>query len=438
MTRLNTENKSALITLAVQVVSKVMKGTLVPALLGPANYGSLSIISTLSRVSRLLDVGAQATLMTYGAKELDKNEHSFRRYHSIFSSWFVAFIFALTIVTISYSYLNGIKFYLALLIIIFIASSRIRELVQNMHQINGRYIAAYTIQTWFSIYSLFLIPIGGYFFDWIGVLIGTVVSEILATTMKFVRPLHLSVGTLLPKRFLPNQSKMFVLNGYDIIHGNIDYFVYFSIFSIADYGKFAFGTIILWIYELIYDVISTQYVPEIAKVNDEDKVVKTRILFDSLIKPFMFLTVAGALLMPHVINLFFEDYRDFIEVYLLMFAVGAIRTYIGIVKRFYVSKMDHLSYFLRGSLYPAGMLLLLMVPFKLTSLEVILSILILNIIALLALAIGKRVLSFNSLSGLSAIIFFTMGLSIDRTIYLVVSSVFFFLSLILNKRHVVI
>jgi O-antigen/teichoic acid export membrane protein len=330
------------------IVSKILRGAVIPKILDPAAYGLFTSISIFLRYLQFSDFGTSA----YFLKELphchfNKGEQDRQ---ALVDTAFT--LVALSCVLVAF-YLGGAALlydgkptyfytYALLLLIPITILAKLKDFFINYSVA----IQDYGNSSRFSIannyISIVFTIVGVYLFGALGGIGGMLATEIILLLYVYrATPLDVCFVRSL-KIFSPWRSiiKQFTVSITDVVAATVDQIFILQVFDARSLGFYALGLSFSWVLESISEIFNTTSYPKLMAIARADKGSAVE-LVDMTILCFL---LASILLLPAavvaielIVSYYFVAYEAGLSVYSTMLILGMLRGAAAIIRRGYIA-----------------------------------------------------------------------------------------------------
>lgn len=365
------------------IVSKILRGAVIPKILDPTAYGLFTSIGIFLRYLQFSDFGASA----YFLKELphchfNKGEHDRQDLvdtaYTLVALSCVVVVFYLGGAALLY-HGNPAYFYTcALLLLVPITIfSKLKEFFINYS------IATQDYTNWsrFSItnnyVSIVLAIAGVSLFGALGGVGGMLVTEILVLLYVY-RTVRLKTRFIWSLNIFAqwrNIIKQFTVSITDVAAATIDQIFILQVFDAKSLGFYALGLSFAWVLESVSEIFNSASYPKLMAVARIDK-RSAADLIDMTMCCFLLSSIvllpAAAAMIELVVSYYFVAYKDGLDVYLIMLIPGMLRGAGSIIRRGYIALDKEKVYIILTTVTTAaysallGASLFLKLPFHLT------------------------------------------------------------------------
>ena len=330
------------------VLSKVIRGAVIPKLLNPASYGLFTSVSIFTRYLQFSDVGATAyfTKMLPHAHFNEGPEAEARLTRNTYSLILLSNLPVLLYLgawSFFYRGDNASFYKLALLLLIPVTViSKLKEFFINYAWGIQRYREGALASAVSNYVSLVTVIAGVLLYGAAGGVVGLLIGEIISCTYAVwaahVRP-RFEVG---PGLWDGWQSKLrlFLVSISEALAATLDQIFILKVFNAAGLGFYMLGLTFGWVLESLSDVFNTAFYPKLMAM------VRTR---RAMAEDLVHLTVFCYLLASFVtlplllwaietaVSIYFKNYRDGLVVYHVMVFLGLARGTMSLMRRVYVA-----------------------------------------------------------------------------------------------------
>jgi O-antigen/teichoic acid export membrane protein len=333
---------------AAMVLSKVLRGAVIPKLLNPASYGLFTSVSIFTRYLQFSDVGATAyfTKMLPHAHFNEGPEAEARLTRSTFSLIVLSnlpVLLYLGLWAFLYSGEDAAFYRLALLLLIPITViSKLKEFFINYAWGIQRYREG-ALASAVSNYVSLVTVIGGVYLygaagGIVGLLMGETVACVYALLAAHVRP-RFEFGRALWDGW-QSKLRLFLVSISEALAATLDQIFILKVFDATGLGFYMLGLTFGWVLESLSDVFNTAFYPKLMamvrsrRAAAEDFVHLT--VFCYLLASFVTLPLL-LWAIETVVSLYFSNYRDGLVVYHAMVFLGLARGTMSLMRRTYVA-----------------------------------------------------------------------------------------------------
>lgn len=330
------------------VFSRLLRGLVIPKILGPLSFGLFGSIALFTRYLYLFDFGSSA----YFYKEVAKTYHEKKsgEYNKLISETFTILVFGIFIsgcvlflISLLYDGEN-IDFYkIAILLTIpSYALTKIREYFMLFLSGTGQYKKFSVLKILENWVLLVFISLGIYFFGALGGVVAMLLSEVILMIAVInnvdLRPkIFFNFSVLKKVKLYVNQ---YFIQITEMVAVTADQVLLLVIFGPAGFGFYILGLSLAWIFEALSEVINNAFYPKIMKASVKNKEQSINILQLSLC---MFLLtsvffIPGSIVgINWLINVHFSDYESGLKIFGILLFFGISRGGLALLKRGFIA-----------------------------------------------------------------------------------------------------
>jgi len=337
------------------VLSKALRGLAVPKLLDPTAYGLFSSIGLFTRYLNFTDLGTVAHFTKEIPKlhfraEPEPRQSLINQTFSLLAMGILVSSLVLLGLSVLYKGKNA-EFYkiaILLLIPIFILS-KIREFHMCYLYGTGHYGHNAAISVVANYATLVLVVMGVYWYDALGGVVATLISEILLmiAVLKTVR-LNLKFKF---DRFifygLHLYFKQFLVQITETLAVTIDQALLLFIFGPVSFGIYILGHTFAWLFEALSEIFNTAFYPKIMATSLSHRDAAINVMQQSIFAYLAasFIALPGAIIsMDWLIASYFPKYQAGMDIYVLMLFLGLSRGALALLKKGYIATNNEKKY----------------------------------------------------------------------------------------------
>jgi O-antigen/teichoic acid export membrane protein len=337
-----------ILSAGVMILSKLIRGAIIPKILSPASYGLFTSISLFTRYIQYSDFGAGK----YFAKEFphyhfNKNEsekHDFAsETYSLIILSFVMISAYLVLMAVFYNGESADFYEVAFLLLIpstIFLKAREFYMSYALGMQNYKFNALGSIGS--DVLSLVMAVVGIYFYGPMGGVAGMIVVEaILFFYMKsiLVKPFVITFHKGMFKH-IKQIFKQFSVSITELLVVTIDQWFIFRVFKLAGLGIYSLGLTFGWLMVAISGVIVTSIHPKLMVTAKHSKQEAIDLLNKSLFYYFLaclLITPIAIYCIEIVITYFLDKYVVGLQVYFIMMFSGMVKGAVSIVRLGFVA-----------------------------------------------------------------------------------------------------
>jgi O-antigen/teichoic acid export membrane protein len=330
------------------ILSKIIRGLIIPKLLVPFSYGLFSSVSLFTRYLNFFDFGATAYFTKEVAKlSRDSDPLSFQRLVDQTFSTLVLGIFlsslVLVVMGLGYTGENQEFYKIAIFLLVPIYGlTKIREFFIYHLYGTGQYRYHALLSTLVNYTHLVLVSFGIYFYSAIGGVIAMLMSEVLMTAIVLwvvdLRPrFHLDTSVL---RKIKCYSDQYYLQISETVTATSDQLLLLFVFGPVGFGIYIFGLTFAWIFEALSEVLNNAYYPKVMTASLVSKDRAINVLQQSI---FLYLLVSvvavpGAIVgLTWLISIYFPAYKSGLDMFIIILFFGISRGGLSLLKKGYIA-----------------------------------------------------------------------------------------------------
>ena len=337
------------------VLSRLVRGLIIPKILGPLSFGLFGSIALFTRYLYFLDFGAPAYFLKEVAKlnsEKDSDALALLTSQTFSTLIFGIFLASVFLIVLGLVYKgDNSQFYTTaiLLTVPTYALTKIREYYMLFLTGTGQYRIFSLLKIQENWLLLILVSLGVYLNGAIGGVFGLLVSEIVlvATVLKVVdlRPkFHLDFSVLSKIKLYLDQ---YLVQITEMVAVTADQVLLLFIFGPIGFGLYIFGLSLAWIFEALSEVINNAFYPKIMKASVSSKENSKNLLQLSIC---LYLLVCATFIPGAVVGLnwlileYFSDYRLGLDIFFILLFFGISRGGLALLKKGYIATNKERKY----------------------------------------------------------------------------------------------
>ncbi len=330
------------------LISKLLRGAVIPKILDPASYGLFTSISLFTRYLQFADLGT----LSYFIKQLP-NYHFNKSAHekqSLINATFTLILlsFCFTILylsTASFSYIGAFPdFYkTALLVLIPVAIvSKLRDFF-SCYLLGIQDYKQSALSSMISNYaSLACVVAGVFYWGALGGVFGMLLAEcsVFLYLLRIARPsMRVNFRLEIFQNWRQGLSQ-FMVSISELIVSTIDQIYILKVFDAVSLGIYALGSTFAWIFESISEILNTTSYPKLMAIANRNRTAATTLIQETMQCYFLF---AGAIfpltiyLVELIVTYYFGKYIDGLAIYSILLFGGIVRGGVALVRRGYIA-----------------------------------------------------------------------------------------------------
>lgn len=330
------------------VVSRLVRGMVIPKLLGPLSFGLFASVGLFTRYLYFFDFGASAYFIKEVAKlnhEQDSDAFALLTSQTFSILMFGIFISSICLIALGLAYEgDNSQFYSTaiFLMVPIYALTKIREYYMLFLIGTGQY-RYFSLLTMLANWILLVfVTLGVYLYSAIGGVVAMLVSEIIlvVAVIKVVdlRPkFHLNLSVLRKIKLYLDQ---YFLQITEMVAVTTDQVLLLFIFGPVGYGVYILGLSFAWIFEALSEVINNAFYPKIMTASVSSKENSINVLQLSI---FLYLLVCAVFIPGAVVGLnwlilqYFFEYKSGLDIFFIILFFGISRGGLALLKKGYIA-----------------------------------------------------------------------------------------------------
>jgi len=337
------------------VLSRLVRGLIIPKILGPLSFGLFGSIALFTRYLYLFDFGASAYFHKEVAKlNPEKDSDAFvlltsQTFSTLIFGLFLSSIF-LVILGLVYKGENSQFYTTAILLTVpTYALTKIREYYMLFLIGTGQYRYSSLLKIFENWIFLIFISLGVYLYSAIGGVVAMLVSEMVLVSVVLrvvdLRPkFHLNFSVLKKIKLYLDQ---YLLQITEMFAVTTDQVLLLFIFGPVGFGLYIFGLSLAWIFEALSEVINNAFYPKIMSASVSSKENSKNVLQLSI---SLYLLVCLAFIPGAVVGLnwlileYFSDYQSGLDIFFILLFFGISRGGLALLKKGYIATNEERRY----------------------------------------------------------------------------------------------
>ena len=346
------------------VLSKVVRGAVIPKLLNPASYGLFTSVSIFTRYLQFSDVGATAyfTKMlphVHFNEGVDDERRLAGATYSLILLSNVPVLLYLGVWSYVYSG-NDAPFYrMALLLLIPITViSKLKEFFINYAWGIQRYREGAMASAVNNYASLVAVIAGVFWYGAPGGIVGLLLGEV-ASCVYAMRAAHVTPRFTLDHSLLMGwrvKLSLFLVSITEAFAATIDQIFILKVFDATGLGFYMLGLTFGWVLESLSDVFNTAFYPRLMAMARVRRAAAEEFLHRTVFVYLLASFVGLPLLLwaiETVVGFYFRSYQDGLGVYHVMVFIGLTRGMMALLRRAYVA-LDKERHYIAFTLVTSG------------------------------------------------------------------------------------
>jgi len=330
------------------ILSKIIRGLIIPKILDPSSYGLFSSISLFTRYLQFADLGANAYFIKeiphlHFNKSASEKQAFVDQTYSLIALSFV--LIALYLGGTAYFYKGSHAEFYGTALVILIPITILAKL-KDFYISYAIGIQNYRKSVFASVVNnyvgLVLVCAGVFLYGALGGVLGMLIAEILVFVY-VLRSVRLNVTFFVSKstfRTWKQNIKQLMVSMSDLFNSTIDQIVILMAFDVAALGFYAFGLTFSWLLESISEIYNTASYPKLMAITKTSR-TEAADLIDRTLRCYLLtslLVVPAAIYMIEIlVTFYFTQYLNGLTVYSVMMFLGLSRGAMAILRRGYIA-----------------------------------------------------------------------------------------------------
>lgn len=330
------------------IISKLLRGAVIPKLLDPANYGLFASIGLFARYLQFSDFGSSAYLIKqlphyhFNKSEQERQRLIDTTYTLVVFSFVTVFVYLGGAASL-YKGASADFYTLALFLLIPITIlSKIKEFFMNYSVAIQDYGNGARFLIGNNYASIVLVVAGIYFYGALGGIAGMLATEIIMLLYVY-RTVRLKVAIIWSREIFSQWKqivKQFLVSVTDVVVATVDQIFILQVFDMASLGFYTLGLSFSWVLESVSEIFNTASYPKLMATARTDKSAAVELINQTMLC-FLLTSMLGlplALVMIEgVVAYYFSEYNKGLEVYSIMLALGVLRGATSLIRRGYIA-----------------------------------------------------------------------------------------------------
>lgn len=342
----------------ISILIRILRGFVVPKLLGAAAYGLFSSVGYYTRWLQFADFGAQQYFnkvfpnLYFNSTKEEQQEFTSEIFSFILLTFILVFIY-LGALAFFYRGENHVFYIQAFIILIPVTIfAKVREMLSSYALCTQNYKLSSLVVVFEQIIGLILVIVGVYYYGAIGGVLSLAAVEVLLlmyilsrVKMDFNIKLHFSSKIF--KTHYKGILKLFIISIGDLLLSSIEYIFILNTFGHVVFGVFSFGLAFTAPMLTLASIFVNALHPKIMSLAKSNKQELFKILHNSI---FFYYLLCAAMIPPIVstvnilLKLYFQDFASGGEFFYLLFITSAIRGMLPILKQYYIAINQEVKY----------------------------------------------------------------------------------------------